>query len=97
MPGSQGTQHTSKTHWTSKDGNTRLDSENPAPGQRAGQIHVQDKRYPGEKWYWKFDEGRFQRMPSNVASNITADCQNFRNALNNALAALGEKPVRGIC
>lgn len=93
MPGEHGTQHTSKTHW--QRDSARLDSENPAPGERPGQIHVQDKNYPGQKWQWNFNERQFDRIPNDVAEILRSDYQNFRNALNNALRHLGETLVQG--
>ena len=39
--GTKGTQRTSKTMWKGK-GKERIDVENPNPGQRKGQIHLQD-------------------------------------------------------
>ena len=74
----------------------RLESENPAPGSRPGQIHIQDKRYGDDvKWYWQFNRRRFEHLPADIQRVIRSDYQNFKNGLNNALKALGEPPVGG--
>jgi hypothetical protein len=39
----------------------RLDVENPNPGQRSGQIHLQD--YRKNKWQYDLETGRFVGMP----------------------------------
>jgi len=55
MIGSEGVRVTSQTLRQGKG--WRLDVENPSPGKRAGQLHVQD--YAGGKWQYDFATGAF--------------------------------------
>lgn len=55
MLGARGTQVTSKT-LLRRDG-YRIDVENPAPGARPGQLHLQDD--VGNKYLYDFDAGEF--------------------------------------
>jgi hypothetical protein len=57
MLGANGTQVTSKTLWNG-DG-SRIDVENPNPGQRPGQIHYQDAT---GKYIYDINTGEFQGM-----------------------------------
>ena len=89
MFGSGGTQFTSKTFWTSKEGKVRLDAENPAPGQRPGNIHIQDK-ITGGKYYYNPSTGQFDGLPSDI-ERITSSDPSFQRALEQALRYLGER------
>lgn len=57
MIGANGTQVFSKTLRT--EGGARIDVENPAPGQRAGQIHYQEGN---NTYYYDFETGQFQGL-----------------------------------
>jgi hypothetical protein len=46
----------------------RIDLENPNPGQRPGQIHVQD--YRGGKWQYDFESGQFIGLPRRLEKEI---------------------------
>ncbi|MET9263844.1 hypothetical protein [Amycolatopsis sp. NPDC004079] len=85
-------EYTSKTHRTIR--NIHLDSENP-PG-RDGQIHLQVEHGNGKnsKYYWDFEKRRFDDIPKDVWKEIRANWQDWKNALNNALQALGQRPVK---
>lgn len=88
MFGGRGTQFTSKTFWTSKEGRVRLDAENPAPGRRPGNIHIQDK-VTGEKYYYNPSTEWFDNLPREIERLISND-SSFSNALETALRYLGE-------
>ena len=56
MLGENGTQVSSKTIW--KNGKTeRIDVENPAPGERPGQVHYHDSN--NNKYYYDMDNNIF--------------------------------------
>ena len=57
MLGHAGPQFTSKTVWRNEK--ARLDVENPAPGRRPGQIHLQESGANGHKWYYDIETGIF--------------------------------------
>jgi len=67
-----------------------LDLENPNPGQRAGQLHLQD--YAGHKWQYDFAAGRFVGVPRRLEQQLMNDPR-FRTALIRALRNLGEEAV----
>jgi hypothetical protein len=66
MLGATGTQVASKTLFQSSD--YRIDVENPNPGQRPGQLHLQDNN--GNKYLYDFATGRFEGLPNSVAKNL---------------------------
>lgn len=69
MLGENGTQVTSKT--LTKRPGYRIDVENPAPGVRPGQLHLQDAA--GGKYLYNFESGAFEGIPSALAKQIARD------------------------
>jgi uncharacterized protein YukE len=86
MIGSAGVRVTSRTVRQGKG--WRLDLENPNPGQRPGQVHLQD--YAGNKWQYDFATGRFLGLPRKLEQQLMSD-QGFRAALIRAFRDLGEE------
>ena len=66
----------------------RLDVENPNPGQRPGQIHLQD--YRKHKWQYDLETGRFVDMPRKLEQELMGDPR-IRRALEKGLRDLGEE------
>jgi hypothetical protein len=83
MFGSRGTQVTSKTVW--QKGGSRIDVENPNPGQRPGQTHFQIRN---EKYLYDSAKGNFQNAPNWV--NKLLKSQEVQRAISKALKILGE-------
>lgn len=69
MLGDAGTQVTSKTLYTTPD--FHIDVENPAPGVRPGQLHIQD--YAGNKYLYDFDTCEFIGIPRSLAKKLGID------------------------
>ena len=69
MLGANGTQVTSATLYTAAD--FHIDVENPAPGVRAGQLHVQD--YAGNKYLYDFDSCEWIGIPKSLAKKLDRD------------------------
>jgi hypothetical protein len=69
MLGENGTQVTSKT-LTNRPG-YRIDVENPAPGVRPGQLHLQDAA--GGKYLYNFETGAFDGIPNALVKQIASD------------------------
>lgn len=86
MLGAKGAQFPSKTTWKGP-GKSRIDVENPNPGQRPGQIHFQD--YLGNKYLYSHKTKNFPNAPKAV--NELLKDSNFRNGIDKALRYLGEK------
>jgi len=59
MPGAGGTQVTSRTLMQNSD--FHIDVENPNPGGRAGQLHLQD--YSGNKYQYNFENRTVRGTP----------------------------------
>jgi RHS repeat-associated protein len=70
MLGANGTQVTSKT-LTPGNRAYRIDVENPAPGVRPGQVHLQDSA--GGKYLYNFETGAFEGIPNSLARAIAKD------------------------
>jgi Pretoxin HINT domain len=70
MLGENGTQVTSKTLTPGNRG-YRIDVENPAPGVRPGQLHLQDAA--GGKYLYNFETGEFEGIPNSLAKAIAND------------------------
>jgi hypothetical protein len=66
MIGEDGTQVTSRTLTQNSD--YHIDVENPDPGGRPGQIHLQD--YAGNKYQYNFDSGEFDGLPNSLAKSV---------------------------
>ena len=64
-----GTPTTSSTVGKSKD--YHIDVENPTPGYRAGQLHLQDKA--GNKYIYDFETGTWKGMPKWLQQQIEDD------------------------
>ncbi|WP_238483602.1 hemagglutinin repeat-containing protein [Rahnella perminowiae] len=87
MLGANGVQTSSKTIWKGA-GKERIDVENPAPGQRAGQLHYQDNK--DNKYLYDPKTDSFPDAPKSV-NNLLND-PSFRKAINKGLTQyLGEK------
>lgn len=74
MVGANGVRVTSKTVWPKsraafdKNG-IRIDVENPSPGKRPGQLHLQTKN---AKYQWNFETGQFDGLPPSIAKVIAS-------------------------
>jgi hypothetical protein len=66
MIGVNGTQVTSRTLLQNED--FHIDVENPNPGVRPGQLHLQD--YNGNKYQYDFETGQFEGLPNSLAKQI---------------------------
>jgi hypothetical protein len=66
IPGEGGTQVTSRTLMQNED--FHIDVENPNPGVRAGQLHLQD--YVGNKYQYNFETGEFEGLPNSLAKQV---------------------------
>lgn len=69
MIGEGGTQVTSRTLLQADT--FRIDVENPAPGVRPGQLHLQDDA--GNKYVYDFEADEFDGLPRSLAEKIAAD------------------------
>lgn len=69
MLGEAGTQVTSRTLLQTET--YRVDVENPAPGVRPGQLHLQDDS--GNKYLYDFDADEFKDLPRSLADKLTDD------------------------
>lgn len=69
MLGATGTQVTSRT-LANRPG-FRIDVENPAPGVRAGQLHLQDAA--GGKYLYNFEAEAFEGLPKSLARQVARD------------------------
>jgi hypothetical protein len=69
MLGARGTQTTSTT--LGRGRGYRIDIENPAPGARPGQLHLQDEA--GGKYLYDFDANEFAGLPRSLAKQIAND------------------------
>ncbi|MBQ3782119.1 MAG: RHS repeat-associated core domain-containing protein, partial [Lachnospiraceae bacterium] len=91
MFGENGTQFESKTTW--KNGKTeRIDIENPAPGERPGQIHYHEPN--NTKWYLDVNEMKFYNQKTREIApksiqNILKN-KDVIKAINKGLKFLGE-------
>ncbi|MFJ7207395.1 ricin-type beta-trefoil lectin domain protein [Streptomyces sp. NPDC098789] len=74
MIGANGTQITSSTVWRGPNG-MRIDVENPNPGGRPGQMHLQVqvngmKSSDAPKYQYNFDTGQFDGLPKNLQKEL---------------------------
>jgi hypothetical protein len=69
MIGEGGTQVTSRTLVQTET--FRIDVENPAPGRRAGQLHLQDSA--GNKYLYDFEADEFEGLPRSLLDKIADD------------------------
>jgi RHS repeat-associated protein len=69
MIGEGGTQVTSKT--LMENDTFHIDVENPDPGGRPGQLHLQD--YAGNKYQYNFETGKFEGLPNSLAKQVARD------------------------
>jgi len=86
MIGENGTQTPSQTTWKGER-KERLDVENPAPGQRDGQIHYHESN--DAKHMYDFEKHSFSNI-TNRLKTLMSD-KNFINGLKKAYKVLGEK------
>jgi len=82
--GERGAQFPSKTLWRGERG-ARLDVENPDPGGRPGQIHLQ---VDGEKYLYDPDTGLFRDAPRSIQRML--EDPRLQDAIRKALRYLGE-------
>lgn len=94
MLGEKGTPITSNTIWTSKEKDrSRIDIENPKPGETAGQIHYQDKSK--DKYIYDpvtdlfYHEKTKDIAPKSINDKLKKP--DFRKAIDKGLCYLGEK------
>ncbi|WP_051542006.1 hypothetical protein [Clostridium lundense] len=93
--GKNGTQFESKTTW--QNGKTeRIDVENPAPGERPGQIHYHEPN--NTKWYLDIEEKQFYNQKTGELApkkiqKLLKD-KDVINAINKALKFLGEDKLK---
>lgn len=85
MLGQNGTQTASSTVWKG-DGQSRIDVENPNPGQRPGQVHYQDNK--GNKYLYDAQKGTFPGAPKSV--NSLLNDKKFSKGIKKAFKYLGE-------
>ncbi len=91
MLGENGTQFESKTVW--QNGKTeRIDVENPAPGERAGQIHYHEPN--NTKWYYDIEQKQFYNQKTGelapkIIQKLLKD-SDFSNAIKKGMKFLGE-------
>jgi RHS repeat-associated protein len=85
MIGENGTQTVSKPMGQGKG--WRIDVENPAPGVRPGQMHLQD--YARGKWQYDFKLKKFVGAPKKLLKEVDGDPA-FARAIKNGLQYLGE-------
>ena len=64
----------------------RIDIENPAPGRRPGQMHLQD--YSGHKYFFNFRTGNFEGLSVRQMKQFSRSA-NFRRAILKGLSHLG--------
>jgi hypothetical protein len=69
MIGEGGTQVTSRTLLQAET--YRIDVENPAPGIRPGQLHLQDAE--DNKFLYDFEADRFAGVPRTLAQKVSND------------------------
>ncbi len=67
----------------------RIDTENPKPGVRAGNMHLQD--YAGDKYNYNFETGQFEGL-SNAEQKRLMKYQGVQKAINQGLNYLGMNP-----
>lgn len=85
MLGANGTKTTSTT--LTKPGHPyRIDVENPNPGVRPGQLHLQDSN--GGKYLYNFETNTFDGIPSGLGKKVAADPE-AKKAIKKGRAYLG--------
>jgi hypothetical protein len=84
--GAEGTKTMSKTLMHSEG--FRIDVENPKPGFRNGQIHLQDSS--GAKYQYNFDTGEFEGVSNTFARELARNPA-VKLAIKKGLALLGMK------
>ncbi len=84
MLGEGGTQVTSQTLLQTDE--FHIDVENPAPGVRPGQLHLQD--YNGNKYLYDFETGQFDGLPRSLQKQI-ANNPAVARAINQGGRVLG--------
>jgi hypothetical protein len=63
-----------------------IDVENPAPGIRPGQLHLQD--YAGNKYQYNFEAKKFEGVPNKLAKQVNNNSKAQR-AIKKGLRYLG--------
>jgi len=92
MVGANGTQITSSTVWRGPSG-MRIDVENPNPGGRPGQMHLQIqvngmKSSDAPKYQYNFETGQFDGLPKNLQKELAKT--DFSKGVKKGLSFLGE-------
>jgi RHS repeat-associated protein len=85
MLGASGTQVTSQTVWGDQSSGSRVDVENPNPGQRPGQIHFQQGK---EKYIYDTVAKVFREAPKRVNDLLKSPA--VQRGLEKAMKILGE-------
>ncbi|MGW2542433.1 hypothetical protein ACWC5I_16540 [Kitasatospora sp. NPDC001574] len=91
MIGANGTQITSSTVW--QRGAMRIDVENPNPGGRPGQMHLQVqvngvKSSDAPKYQYNFETGQFDGLPKNLQKELAKT--DFAKGVKKGLSFLGQ-------
>jgi penicillin V acylase-like amidase (Ntn superfamily) len=84
MVGANGSQFTSQE--MGRGNGWRIDAENPDPGGRPGQLHLQD--YSGNKYQYDFKTGQFTGLSNRMARTMANDPA-VQQAINKGLQYLG--------
>ncbi|MDX3800617.1 RHS repeat-associated core domain-containing protein [Streptomyces sp. AK04-3B] len=92
MVGANGTQLTSSTVWRGPSG-MRIDVENPDPGGRPGQMHLQVqvngmKSSDAPKYQYNFDTGEFDGLPKSLRKELAKT--DFTKGVKKGLGFLGQ-------
>ncbi|KPI17800.1 RHS repeat-associated core domain containing protein-containing protein [Actinobacteria bacterium OV450] len=91
MIGANGTQITSSTVW--RGSSMRIDVENPSPGGRPGQMHLQVqingmKSSDAPKYQYNFETGQFDGLPKNLQKELAKT--DYAKGVKKGLSFLGE-------
>lgn len=94
MLGKDGTSTSSKPRYNRAG--VRIDVENPNPGQRPGQIHLQ---IGGDKYYFNVNTLEFEGLGGIKVLSLAQypaffKILEFRESINNGLRYLGEVPIK---
>jgi RHS repeat-associated protein len=86
---------TSITHY--ENGPFRIDSEVPVKGQQQGGIHIQDKRYPKNKWAFDTQTGSFKCVNTGkgIPKELQKEMQKNRNILRKLQTAINRVNENG--
>jgi hypothetical protein len=91
MVGANGTQTTSKTMWN--QGRYRIDVENPAPGVRPGQMHLQEQingvpSSKAPKYLYDFEKSEFEGLSNSLRKKL--EKMGYETGIEKGARYLGE-------